>query len=560
MRGLPPSAAQTRPVLAAGHVLHDRYQIQSILGRGGMGVVYEAWDLQAQRSVAVKELVLTELGETRRASAIRQFQQEAAILQTLNHPHLPAIHDSFAVDGNPFLVMERVQGVNLEEHLLLEGNLPEAQVLGLFRQLAEVLQYLHTHRPPVIFRDLKPSNVMITPDEEIRLIDFGIAKLADDPHQLGTMSAARGMVSPGYAAPEQYAGGTDAASDLYALGATVFFLLTRQRPPDALDVATGRTVLPSVRELRPDVSERTAQLVEWLMRLGRQGRPSSAQEVLQWLARPERPVPAPPLVATVRPARPSRNWTRRLARPAALAFLLFGLFHCFMRFGLVKLSVDSSPPGARVLIDGRPVGVTPLKTTQFVRGFVLTLELEGYRPLREPMHLSSGSAEIFWRLRPGATAEGPDPEMRRQEANPPTKGPGLLKRPDQPFAGRRFSVPAGWLLATLKQGADSGELVLTSGDGQLTPAHRATLSVGAKPDWASARARLEKEGWVLVNLRRTNRQQWARFERQEGPLQGRALLLCEGRSLLEYTCVPCPDPFYFTRHLDIVLANLGFTL
>jgi hypothetical protein len=121
-------------------------------------------------------------------------------------------------------------------------------------------------------------------------------------------------------------------------------------------------------------------------------------------------------------------------------------------------------------------------------------------------------------------------------------------------------VPAGWLLANLQQGPDSGELVLTNGDGKLTPAHWAMLTVSPKPDWAAARDRWEQEGWVLVNLRRTNRQQWARFERREGPLQGRGLVLCEGRCLLEYTCAPCPDAFYFTRNVDIVLANLGFTL
>lgn len=234
-------------LLPIGTIMQGRYKVVSVLGQGGMGAVYLVEDQRLfDKKLALKELVNTLPDPAARAQALQQFQQEARLLAYLSHPNLPHISDYFAESGRQYLVMEYVDGETLEAILgKTSGFLPEAQVVEWAIQVCDALEYLHSQSPPIIFRDLKPANIMLDKDKRIKLIDFGIARLfqpgkAKDTHAMGT---------PGYAAPEQYGTGqSDARTDIYALGATLHHLLTKRDP------AVQPFTFPLCKSLNPAVS------------------------------------------------------------------------------------------------------------------------------------------------------------------------------------------------------------------------------------------------------------------------------------------------------------------
>jgi serine/threonine-protein kinase len=213
-------------------VLQDRYVIMQKLGQGGMGAVYRAGDRRLSTVTwAVKEMSQSAIsGPLERQQARDAFRHEAEMLAALNHPNLPRVTDHFEQDGKAYLVMEYVPGETLLSFLMREG-LPQhqARVFEWARQLCDALDYLHTQSPPIIFRDLKPGNIMLTPNSQVKLIDFGIARLfkpgqAKDTQAFGTI---------GYSAPEQYGKGqTDARSDVYSLGVLLHQLLTGYDPTE----------------------------------------------------------------------------------------------------------------------------------------------------------------------------------------------------------------------------------------------------------------------------------------------------------------------------------------
>lgn len=216
--------------LLPGTVLQTRYQVRSVLSGGGQGAIYLAQALRfGNDQCIVKELRESFADPSERQSAIQMFQSEANMLQRLNHQQIPKVMDRFEEHGKQYIVMAYVQGETLEAVLQREGSpgLPEEHVLGWVDQICEVLEYLHSQNPPVIFRDLKPSNVMLGPDGHIGLIDFGISRFfkpgqTNDTWNLGTA---------GYAPPEQFGKGqTDVRSDVYALGAMAHQLLTGRDP------------------------------------------------------------------------------------------------------------------------------------------------------------------------------------------------------------------------------------------------------------------------------------------------------------------------------------------
>jgi serine/threonine protein kinase len=213
-------------------LLKGRYLIHRLMGQGGMGAVYEAVDTQAlpQRRVAVKELSLSTAVNSDRKKAVRRFQREARMLRSLSHPNLPRVYDSFNENGRYYLVMDFIQGQTLAEVMDLLNRphpLSYTDVLAYACQLCSVLDYLHRQDPPIIFRDLKPQNVMVTPGGHLYLIDFGIARVfkpgqGQDTEPLGTA---------GYAAPEVYnKKQSGPRSDLYSLGATLYCCLTALSP------------------------------------------------------------------------------------------------------------------------------------------------------------------------------------------------------------------------------------------------------------------------------------------------------------------------------------------
>lgn len=238
--------------LSQGQVLKERYRIVKLLGQGGFGAVYRAWDMNLSRPCAVKE----NLDASNEAQ--RQFQREALILAGLSHPNLPRVTDYFFLTGQgQYLVMDYVEGDDLQVILDRMGApIPEIQAVNWIIQVCDALTYLHAQNPPIIHRDIKPANIKIKSQGQAMLVDFGIAKVYD-PH-IKTTLGARG-VTPGYSPIEQYGqGNTDARTDVYALAATLYTLLTLQPPPDSVARVTG-IPLPVPRTLNSAITANTEQ-------------------------------------------------------------------------------------------------------------------------------------------------------------------------------------------------------------------------------------------------------------------------------------------------------------
>jgi len=255
--------------LTSGTVLQNRYAIERLLGGGGMGMVYLAHDRRlANRPCAVKEMVDHFIDQQQRIEANEYFAREADTLAQLKHPAVPAITDRFDDQNRHYLVMEYVEGRNLEEEIAVRGGpLPEGLVIDIARQLCDVLAYLHGSVPPIIYRDMKPSNVMLTPKGRVVLIDFGIARLFKTARK-GTM-----IGTLGFAPPEQYQGAVDPRSDIYSLGATLHYVVTGRDPEKFPPFS-----FPPVRDLRPEISTNLAGAIDHALSYQADARPSSIQE------------------------------------------------------------------------------------------------------------------------------------------------------------------------------------------------------------------------------------------------------------------------------------------
>jgi serine/threonine protein kinase len=259
--------------LSLGNILAGRYRLISLLGQGGAGAVYLAEDTELfDRSVAVKELIDQFDGDEDRAAAVARFTQEARMLVTLSHPNLPDVRSYFNEAGRYYLVMEYIDGSTLLEQLRnANGVLPPATVMDWGRQVCDVLAYLHGHTPPVVFRDLKPSNIMLDRHGRIKLIDFGTARHFDTTKNTDTLK----MGSIGFAAPEQYQGQgqTGPQTDIYALGATLHQMLTNEDPSARPFVFTP----PSM--IRPEIPESVSRAVMRALNLDPAQRFPTAQEM-----------------------------------------------------------------------------------------------------------------------------------------------------------------------------------------------------------------------------------------------------------------------------------------
>jgi len=247
----------------------QRYKFCQPLGQGGMGTVYLAEDRANQNIQCVIKQLTNKYGDpAEHAEAVRLFQREAAILRNLHHPGIVRVFDDYATeDGRYFLVMDYVPGRDLDAVVKASGPLTSDAVVRIAIQCCEVLEYIHGQDPPVIYRDVKPSNLMLTPDGHVVFVDFGIAR-SFIPKQAATR-----VVTAGYSPPEQYFGKPETRSDLYSLGATMSHLLTGMRPKPLALCTPGLMnprVLPSldalVRKLTAhNVDDRppTAGAVRW---------------------------------------------------------------------------------------------------------------------------------------------------------------------------------------------------------------------------------------------------------------------------------------------------------
>jgi len=269
-------------LLPANQLLHNRYRIMQKLAQGGQSAVYLVLDtVDGGKQRAIKEMSEANLGPVEREKAINDFMREAEMLRTLDHTALAKVYDSFVDSHKHYLVMEYVRGHNLEDELIETGRPLEWERVAKWGcMLCDVLGYLHSRVPAIIYRDLKPANVMLLPDGNLKLIDFGIARWlhplrAHDTSQLGT---------DGYAPLEQYNARSEPRSDLYALGASLYHLLTGRIPEAAPLRIAGQSLTP-VRSINSRVPEPLERVILRSLNLQAQDRFTDAQqmrEALEW--------------------------------------------------------------------------------------------------------------------------------------------------------------------------------------------------------------------------------------------------------------------------------------
>jgi eukaryotic-like serine/threonine-protein kinase len=275
----PKSNRSTGQLLRPGVTLVNRYLIQDQIGLGGMSAVYKARDLHfpnVVKWVAIKEMVNQARDPLVRKTIVRNFEREANILATLHHPSIPRIFDYFTQDARSYLVEEFVDGKDMEALLSETDNFfSEHQVVSWAIELCDVLTYLHNHVPePIMFRDIKPSNVMINQHNHVILVDFGIAKHFQTG-QKGTM-----IGTEGYAPPEQYRGEATPIADIYALGATLHHLLTRKDP--RLEAPFYFADAP-IRKINPNVAPEVEAVIHKSLQYNPEDRYQSADEMKEAL-------------------------------------------------------------------------------------------------------------------------------------------------------------------------------------------------------------------------------------------------------------------------------------
>ncbi len=241
----------------------DRYFIMSKVGEGGFGSVYKAMDKQGEdRLVAIKEVRLLGLHPQAMIEASNAFQREVDVLSQLDHPNLPRFYEHFQTPTSWYLVMDFIPGETLEEYQSKapDGRLLLSEVLNIGLQLCLILEYLHAQQPPIIFRDLKPGNIMRTPTGQLYLIDFGIARYFKPGQAKDTVA----LGSLGYAAPEQYGKAqTTPRADIYSLGAILHQLLTTRDPSD--EPFRFPALRPKSQQSREDPGSLTTSMVDILM-------------------------------------------------------------------------------------------------------------------------------------------------------------------------------------------------------------------------------------------------------------------------------------------------------
>lgn len=335
-----------------GEVWSGRYQVEHMLGAGGFSQVFLAHDLRIPgRKVAIKRMDVTQLAPAHRQWAAEQFRREAELLALLNHPSIVAVSDFFSEEEHHFLVMDYIEGRTLAVELHRLQRLSIEQASTYFVQLTNVLDYLHTwvdprtlRQTPIVFRDLKPANVMVTPSGRVQLIDFGIARF----FQTGKLTDTHIVGTPGYASPEQYGQGqTDARSDIYSLGVITYQMLTGYNP-----VPTPFN-LPPIQQINAHVPGHMAQAITQAIELKPEARFGNVTAFRQAFL--SQPYIAPPSATPVPPT--TRPWT---AISAVVAFVLV------VAFGLVTWAIVQSPlmagPSAEVAGTGS-TGTAPLTST-----------------------------------------------------------------------------------------------------------------------------------------------------------------------------------------------------
>ncbi len=319
--------------LEADSILRGRYEIVRLVGQGGMGAVYRANDLRLDgRVCAIKEILPSLLIDQRGpgvdlGQTIEQFYQEASVLARLDHPNLPKVSDYFSVDGREYLVMDFIEGRDLQEivneMLRQQKRLSEAQVLLWAAQLLDALEYLHSQDPPVLHRDVKPGNIKITPENRLKLVDFGLVKILQ-PDDARTVTVVQGRGTVAYTPLEQYGGDTghtDVRTDIYSVGATLYHLLAGTPPQDAKERFLKSGLLDPLRQLNPDISTRTERAVFLALAMHPDERPPSIPALRAALFGVESTIKNPTTDLL-----PPPSWNEIMNRNRALVGLTIALF------------------------------------------------------------------------------------------------------------------------------------------------------------------------------------------------------------------------------------------
>jgi len=265
--------SDTPPVLLPPNtILQTRYRITKLIGQGGMGAIYQADDTRfSNRLCVVKEMLDHFADPEQRNLATQNFHREADMLSSLRHAGIPEVYDRFTEGNRHYLVMEFIDGQDIEQMLLQQDEpLKESEVLNWATQICDLLSYLHHQKPGIIYRDMKPANLMLTPGGRIYLIDFGIARHFN-PVSKGTM-----IGTQGYAPPEQYRGQVEPKSDIYALGATMHHLLTNRDPQSEAPFS-----FPPVRQLNKKISIETEKIIMKSLEMDLNNRFKTADEMLE---------------------------------------------------------------------------------------------------------------------------------------------------------------------------------------------------------------------------------------------------------------------------------------
>jgi serine/threonine protein kinase len=406
--------------LERGALLHKRYRIVEILGQGGMGSVYHAIDENLGVDVAVKENLFT----TDEYS--RQFRFEAVLLANLRHPNLPRVTDHFVVgEQGQYLVMDFIEGEDLRQRMERTGPISEQEAVLIGAAMCDALQFLHTRKPAIIHRDVKPGNVRISPDGHVYLVDFGLAKLIKGGQ--ATTTGARAM-TPGYSPPEQYGTArTDPRTDVYSLGATLYAALSGIIPEDGLARAMDNVALTPLRERSPRVSRKLAAAIEKALAVKPEDRFQSAEEFKQALASsggktqhlegeimvtppPETPRQAEKAAAlsrdkpstgkrmpTIPPMSPPRrkNWSKG-------CWVFFSFFLLTLLLGVLAIVVFWSPISAALpLYFGQPTATATVETPSDQPTVTPGIPLPTDTPSRTPSQTQPATSS--WTPRPSLT-------------------------------------------------------------------------------------------------------------------------------------------------------------
>lgn len=258
-----------------GSIIEGKYEILTEIGKGGMSVVYLAMDTHLNKQWAIKEIRKKGNGKNDEI-VVNSLLAEANLMKRLDHPALPRIVDIIDNGKTIFVVMDYIEGESLDKVLKEYGVVPEELVISWAMELCDALSYLHSQKPPIIYRDMKPANVMLKPEGNIKIIDFGIAR----EYKEQSLADTTVLGTKGYAPPEQYSGQTDARSDIFALGMTMHHLLT------GIDPRSGEAYAP-VRMWNPDLSEGIELIIDKCVQPAQENRYQNCADLLYDLEHPE---------------------------------------------------------------------------------------------------------------------------------------------------------------------------------------------------------------------------------------------------------------------------------